>query len=159
MAQAVASKLHHTEVQVEQLLGKEDGLDHVQFAIRETGQRARTPEPELEDFLDAESLQEKKISPATFCRAFPFHVMFDRSLAVVQAGNVRHPSAAHPGAGYSFHLFLLCSPLLARANVRIQSPPTAFCHRSFDSTKVHFMCELKKKKERKGMAKFLWRRE
>ncbi|XP_075545758.1 guanylate cyclase soluble subunit beta-1-like isoform X1 [Dermacentor variabilis] len=86
IVKAVASKLHHTEVQVEQLQGKEDGLDHVQFAIRETGQRPRTPEPELEDFLDAESLQEKKISPATFCRAFPFHVMFDRNLNVVQAG-------------------------------------------------------------------------
>ncbi|CAN8012772.1 putative soluble guanylyl cyclase beta subunit [Ixodes scapularis] len=86
IVKAVASKLHHTEVQVEQIMGKEDGLDHVQFAIRETGQRVRTPEPELEDFLDAASLQEKKLSPATFCRAFPFHVMFDRNLAVVQAG-------------------------------------------------------------------------
>lgn len=83
----MASKLHHTEVEVEQVLGKEDGLDHVQFVIRETqrGDRARTPEPELEEFFDVLSL-EKKISPATFCRAFPFHVMFDRNLVIMQAG-------------------------------------------------------------------------
>ncbi|XP_064482202.1 guanylate cyclase soluble subunit beta-1-like isoform X2 [Ornithodoros turicata] len=83
IVKAVASKLHHTEVEVEQVLGKEDGLDHVQFVIREKG--VRTPEPELEEFFDVLSM-EKKISPATFCRAFPFHVMFDRNLVVMQAG-------------------------------------------------------------------------
>lgn len=30
--------------------------------------------------------EEKRISPATFCRAFPFHVIFDKDLIVVQAG-------------------------------------------------------------------------
>ena len=29
---------------------------------------------------------EPRISPATFCRAFPFHVMFDRDLKIVQTG-------------------------------------------------------------------------
>jgi guanylate cyclase soluble subunit beta len=26
------------------------------------------------------------VSPATFCRVFPFHIMFDRELKVVQTG-------------------------------------------------------------------------
>jgi len=30
---------------------------------------------------------EPKVSPATFCRVFPFHVMFNRSLEVVQVGD------------------------------------------------------------------------
>ena len=30
---------------------------------------------------------EPKISPVSFCKAFPFHVIFDRNLMVIQAGD------------------------------------------------------------------------
>ncbi len=30
---------------------------------------------------------EPKISPMSFCKAFPFHIMFDRNLMVIQAGD------------------------------------------------------------------------
>jgi len=30
---------------------------------------------------------EPKVSPATFCRVFPFHLLFDRELQVVQTGS------------------------------------------------------------------------
>lgn len=29
---------------------------------------------------------EPKVSPATFCHVFPFHIMFDRELIIVQTG-------------------------------------------------------------------------
>lgn len=32
-------------------------------------------------------LSEPKVSPATFCRVFPFHLMFNRDLTIVQAGS------------------------------------------------------------------------
>lgn len=30
---------------------------------------------------------EPKVSPATFCRVFPFHMMFDRNLKIIQTGS------------------------------------------------------------------------
>jgi guanylate cyclase soluble subunit beta len=30
---------------------------------------------------------EPKVSPATFCRVFPFHLLFDRELRIVQTGS------------------------------------------------------------------------
>ncbi|KAJ4426480.1 hypothetical protein ANN_27294 [Periplaneta americana] len=81
--QTVASKLHGTEVEVEILKKKED-CDHVQFLITELsgpGKVCRTEISEIETLC-----KEPKVSPATFCRVFPFHLMFDRELRVVQTG-------------------------------------------------------------------------
>lgn len=33
------------------------------------------------------SLIEPKISPETFCKAFPFHLIFDRNMIIQQAGS------------------------------------------------------------------------
>uniref|UniRef100_A0A1A9WZ18 Guanylate cyclase soluble subunit beta-1 n=1 Tax=Glossina brevipalpis TaxID=37001 RepID=A0A1A9WZ18_9MUSC len=69
--------------------------DHVQFLIREISANAKADnndaackeeankEPQDEtDFLCEASL----ISPASFCKIFPFHLMFDRQMKIVQAG-------------------------------------------------------------------------
>lgn len=32
------------------------------------------------------SFLEPKVSPATFCRVFPFHIMFNRDMRIVQTG-------------------------------------------------------------------------
>ncbi|UYV65001.1 GUCY1B3, partial [Cordylochernes scorpioides] len=83
IVKAVASKLHNTEVEVEVYQSKKT-CDHVQFLITEKGadrpgpEEPRTPATESAEELD----QTNKISPATFCRTFPFHVMFDRSMKV-----------------------------------------------------------------------------
>jgi guanylate cyclase soluble subunit beta len=73
-------------MQVEVLRTKDDGCDHVQFAIRHKTRESSTErvvaDPEIEDF-DMLSL-ENKISPLTFCKAFPFHLVFDRKLIVRQ---------------------------------------------------------------------------
>ncbi|KAL5239653.1 hypothetical protein ACI65C_007063 [Semiaphis heraclei] len=83
IVKTVASKLHNTEVEVEILQTKEE-CDHVQFLITDkntTGQRQSDQTAEVETLS-----QEPKISPATFCHVFPFHLMFDRDLNVLQTG-------------------------------------------------------------------------
>ncbi|XP_015786459.1 guanylate cyclase soluble subunit beta-1-like [Tetranychus urticae] len=85
IVKAVASKLHGTEVEVEIIATKDDGIDHVQFSIKEkcsNGQRIAEPLVEEFEYLNLDN----RISPMTFCKAFPFHLIFDRNLQVKQAG-------------------------------------------------------------------------
>ncbi|XP_042896623.1 guanylate cyclase soluble subunit beta-1 [Parasteatoda tepidariorum] len=84
IVKAVASKLHNTEVDVEVVQTKGPLCDHVQFAIRDSNASNKQCEQEAEE-LDTLSM-ENKISPSTFCRAFPFHIMFDRHHLVRQVG-------------------------------------------------------------------------
>ncbi len=87
--QAVANKLHGTEVDVNVIKTKDDGCDHVQFEII---QKARVGEsagaqPSTEEWKQVDSKLmaiENKISPLTFCKAFPFHLVFDKNLFVRQ---------------------------------------------------------------------------
>ncbi|XP_034484416.1 guanylate cyclase soluble subunit beta-1 [Drosophila innubila] len=66
--------------------------DHVQFLIREINVAAKSQLDVKRDEQaaandDMEFLCEAPlISPATFCKVFPFHLMFDRQMKVVQAG-------------------------------------------------------------------------
>ncbi|XP_077294951.1 guanylate cyclase soluble subunit beta-1-like [Arctopsyche grandis] len=83
IVKTVASKLHDTEVEIK-ILKTKDECDHVQFLITEKSAPNRVAAPEIEA-IETLSL-EPKVSPATFCRVFPFHLMFDRKLRVVQSG-------------------------------------------------------------------------
>ncbi|ALC48032.1 Gycbeta100B [Drosophila busckii] len=67
--------------------------DHVQFLIREINVVAKSQADAKKDEAAAASsddmeflCEEPLISPATFCKVFPFHLMFDRQMKVVQAG-------------------------------------------------------------------------
>ena len=83
IVKAVANNLHNCEVDVTVTQTKAD-CDHVQFTITEKGQGSlisRTQKP----IVDQMSL-EPKISPATFCRAFPFHILFDTNMCITQTG-------------------------------------------------------------------------
>ncbi|CAH0386757.1 unnamed protein product, partial [Bemisia tabaci] len=83
IVKTVASKLHDTEVEVEIIKTKEES-DHVQFLITEQNSRGKVQNPEI---TEVETLSlESKVSPDTFCKVFPFHLMFDRQLVVVQTG-------------------------------------------------------------------------
>ncbi|KAI4463959.1 guanylate cyclase soluble subunit beta-2 [Holotrichia oblita] len=83
IVKAVASKLHGTEVDVQILKTKND-VDHIQFLITEKSAPEKQQLPEIAE-IETLSL-EPKVSAATFCRIFPFHIMFDRSLKIVQTG-------------------------------------------------------------------------
>lgn len=84
IVKAVASKLHNTEVEVEISKSREED-DHVQFVITEKGDRSQARQDDLSEIQLLP--QVPKVSPATFCRIFPFHLMFDRDLIIRQAGN------------------------------------------------------------------------
>lgn len=71
--------------------------DHIQFLITETG--PRTPKtPKTPSSIISEGASEKEfeafeliadkplVSPQIFCHVFPFHLMFNRDMHVVQAG-------------------------------------------------------------------------
>ena len=62
--------------------------DHVQFLVTEkTTTNADVRRGSIHAGAPLELLSyEPRISPATFCRAFPFHVMFGRDMKIVQAG-------------------------------------------------------------------------
>ncbi|CAH1174092.1 unnamed protein product [Phaedon cochleariae] len=84
IVKTVASRLHNTEVEVEIIKTKEE-CDHVQFLITETSGPKKS---QLSETVEIETLSlEPKVSPATFCRLFPFHIMFDRDMKIVQTGS------------------------------------------------------------------------
>ncbi|PSN51153.1 Guanylate cyclase soluble subunit beta-1 [Blattella germanica] len=85
IVKTVASKLHGTEVEVEILKTKEE-CDHVQFLITELSGPGKVSRPEIAE-IETQICIEPKVSPATFCRVFPFHLLFDRNLRVVQTGS------------------------------------------------------------------------
>lgn len=94
LIRAVARKLLNCEISVEIIKQKQGPGDDVQFAIREihgdenslhcnakeTGFVRHTKE------LYTLSM-EPKISPATFCHSFPFHLMFDKNMTIIQCGD------------------------------------------------------------------------
>ncbi|GAB6026008.1 Guanylate cyclase soluble subunit beta-1, variant 2 [Chamberlinius hualienensis] len=83
IVKVVASKLHKQEVDVERLDNNEES-DHVQFLITEKTAAQQTKETAQEEL---EMLaKEPKMSPATFSLVFPFHIVFDRELVILQAG-------------------------------------------------------------------------
>ncbi|XP_054168023.1 guanylate cyclase soluble subunit beta-1-like [Oppia nitens] len=90
IVKAVANKLHGTDVDVTVIKTKDDGCDHVQFQIiqkAKTGQTAdKTPVIDGQKAVDSLLSAENRISPLTFCKAFPFHLVFDKNLVVRQAG-------------------------------------------------------------------------
>ncbi|CAH0560349.1 unnamed protein product, partial [Brassicogethes aeneus] len=84
IVKTVASKLHNTEVEVQIIRTKAD-CDHVQFLITETNGPQKKQLPDIDE-IETLSL-EPKISPATFSKIFPFHIMFDRDMRIVQTGS------------------------------------------------------------------------
>ncbi|XP_014204890.1 guanylate cyclase soluble subunit beta-1 isoform X2 [Copidosoma floridanum] len=84
IVKTVAKKLHNTDVEMKILKTKDDDCDHVQFLITEQSGPGIDTNPMTAD-LECLSV-EPKVSPATFCRVFPFHLMFDRDLTIAQTG-------------------------------------------------------------------------
>lgn len=72
------------DVQVIQQRNEE--CDHTQFLIEEKESKEEDFYEDLDRF-EENGTQESRISPYTFCKAFPFHIIFDRDLVVTQCGN------------------------------------------------------------------------
>ncbi len=103
LVKAVARKLHRKEVNVEIMTSQSEFCpDHVQFLVTDMSEdeiiRSRAGSRRSSAASDRRGSEEweedvlmlgnePKISPSTFCRAFPFHLIFSRDFKVVQAGN------------------------------------------------------------------------
>lgn len=92
LVRTVAKKLHNQDVEV--AIWNTQG-DHVQFLVYEK-QPENTPVDTTKLFDDSnEKLvddvellsYEPRIGPSTFCKAFPFHMMLNRDLKILQAGH------------------------------------------------------------------------
>ncbi|XP_003743763.1 guanylate cyclase soluble subunit beta-1 [Galendromus occidentalis] len=81
---AVALRLFSEVVAIKILSSEDYGQEgqHTQLRITKSAETIEKEEA-AEKFRFPE---EKRISPATFCRAFPFHVIFDKEMTVIQAG-------------------------------------------------------------------------
>ena len=90
IVKSVARKLENKEVNVEIITTQGEFLpDHVQFLVTtksyDDSKTDGDSHSEDEDFGFFDN--EPRISPASFCKAFPFHLMINRDMKVVQAGH------------------------------------------------------------------------
>lgn len=65
---------------------KSEECDHIKFLIEEKDSEEEAFNEDLDGF-EENGTQETRISPYTFCKAFPFHLMFDKDLMLTQCGN------------------------------------------------------------------------
>lgn len=65
---------------------KSEECDHIKFLIEEKDSEEETFYEDLDGF-EENGTQETRISPYSFCKAFPFHLMFDKELMLTQCGN------------------------------------------------------------------------
>ncbi|GAB1601943.1 guanylate cyclase soluble subunit beta-1-like [Argonauta hians] len=86
IVKTVAKQVYNSQVNVEVIQTKGDECDHVQFAITEQNKEKESTNTEM-DVNENTLSTEPKMSPMSFCRAFPFHVVFDRNMVICQTGN------------------------------------------------------------------------
>ena len=65
---------------------KNEECDHIKFLIEEKDSEEEAFYEDLDGF-EENGTQDTWISPYTFCKAFPFHLMFDKDLMLTQCGN------------------------------------------------------------------------
>ena len=87
IVKTVAREFYKVEVVVTQVETKNvNGYDHSIFVIKEVahyeeGERQQTPD----NVVDSHS-EKQLISAKSFCKAFPFHIIFDRDMHILQVG-------------------------------------------------------------------------
>ena len=88
MVRSVAKKLLNTEVSIEIIKQKKTLGDDVQFAIKEVHNTKNALQTAcIHPVKELTLSTQPRISPATFCRTFPFHLMFGRSMELLQYGD------------------------------------------------------------------------
>lgn len=84
IVKTVAKSLHNADIEVKVIKAKSETCDHVQFGIYEKNKTDKiAKEIEISNILSMEN----KISPSTFSRTFPFHILFDRNMRIIQVGS------------------------------------------------------------------------
>ncbi|KAF0037356.1 hypothetical protein F2P81_010230 [Scophthalmus maximus] len=107
----VAQQIHGTEIEMKMIQPKSEECDHIKFLIEEKDSEEEAFYEDLDGF-EENGTQETRISPYTFCKAFPFHLMFDKDLMLTQCGNAiyRVLPQLHPGSCILPSVFSLVRP-------------------------------------------------
>ncbi|XP_022437910.1 guanylate cyclase soluble subunit beta-1 isoform X3 [Delphinapterus leucas] len=107
----VAQQIHDTEIDMKVIQQRNEECDHTQFLIEEKESKEEDFYEDLDRF-EENGTQESRISPYTFCKAFPFHIIFNRDLVVTQCGNAiyRVLPQLQPGTCSLLSVFSLVRP-------------------------------------------------
>lgn len=89
IVKSVAREYYNTEVEMRLLVQKgQKDSDHSIFSIREMAYHSQTVAEGLAETEAINSFSDHQlISSETFCKAFPFHIIFDAKLRILQVGS------------------------------------------------------------------------
>ena len=88
IVKSVAREYYNTEVEMRLLVEKGPDSDHSIFSIREMAYHSATIAEGLAETDAINSFSDRQlISSETFCKAFPFHIIFDSKLHILQVGS------------------------------------------------------------------------
>ena len=88
IVKSVAREYYNTEVEMKLLVQKGLESDHSIFSIREMAYHSQTIAEGLSETEAINSFSDRQlISSETFCKAFPFHIIFDSKLRILQVGS------------------------------------------------------------------------
>ncbi|XP_076826094.1 guanylate cyclase soluble subunit beta-1-like isoform X2 [Clavelina lepadiformis] len=87
IVKAVTKHIHETETEIKVIKRKDETCDHIQFEIRAlSGKPLGKEEKNLEAMEEFLGHVGPAVGPSTFCKALPFHMMFDKDMIIRQAG-------------------------------------------------------------------------
>lgn len=88
IVKSVAREYYHVELEMKVMVKKGDkGSDHTIFSIREMAYHRASTVDSKGQGSNIKSFSDKGlVSSETFCKAFPFHIVFDSHLTILQVG-------------------------------------------------------------------------
>lgn len=89
IVKSVAREYYHVELEMKVMIKKGGSNDHTVFSIREMAYH-RASSVDREDQGEASTAftpDRNLISSGTFCKAFPFHIVFDSQMTILQVGS------------------------------------------------------------------------
>ena len=88
IVKSVAREYYHVELEMKVMIKKGDNSDHTVFSIREMAYHRASVADKEDQYEDVKSFSNKQlISSETFCKAFPFHIVFDSRMTILQVGS------------------------------------------------------------------------
>ena len=87
IVKSVAREYYHVELEMKVMVKKGDKSDHTIFSIREMAYHRASIIDSKDQNAGVKSFSDKGlVSSETFCKAFPFHIVFDSHLTILQVG-------------------------------------------------------------------------
>ena len=88
IVKSVAREYYHVELEMKVMVKKGDkGSDHTIFSIREMAYHRASVIDNKDQGSNVKSFSDRGlVSSETFCKAFPFHIVFDSHLTILQVG-------------------------------------------------------------------------